>query len=135
MWFAFFVEQDVSRLDISMHDAVFVRVMHGARHLGDEFHRPSDGHRHTVNYFVKLTTLDKFHAEIALTIPFAYLVDGNDAWMVKARSGFGFQTKPLQVRLCCPLTQADDFQCNYAVKALLPSTKNDSLPTATNLLE
>src|SRR5215475_11108997 len=110
MWFAFFVEQDVSRLDVSMQNASFMRVMHRARHLDDEFHRLSGGHRRMVNDFVKLTTFDKLHAEIALAIPLTDLVDGNNAWMVKARSGFGFQAKALQVCWCCPLTEADDFQ-------------------------
>src|SRR5215831_4390001 len=135
MWFAFFVEQDVSRLDVSMQNASFMRVMHRARHLSDEFCRLSDRHRCMGNYFVKLTTFDKLHTEIALTIPLAYLVDGNDAWMVKARSGFGFQTKALQVRWCCPLTEADNFQCNNAIEALLPGAKNDSLSTPANLFE
>jgi hypothetical protein len=55
--------------------------------------------------------------------------------MVKTRSGFGFQTKALQVSWCCPLAQPNDFQCNYAVEALLPRSKNDSLSTPANLLE
>jgi len=61
------------------------------------------------NYFVKLTAFYKLHAEIALAIPLAYLVDGDDAWMVKARSGFSFQAKALEMRLRCPLAEADDF--------------------------
>src|SRR5262245_33917238 len=103
MRFAFSIEQDVSRLDVSVQNSVFVCVMHGARHSGDELHRLPDRHRRMFNYFVKLTTFDKLHAEIAFAIPFPYLVDGNDAWMVEARSGFGFQTKALEVRSCCPL--------------------------------
>jgi hypothetical protein len=61
------------------------------------------------NYFVKLTTFYKLHAEIALAIPLAYLVDGDDAWMVKARSGFGFQAKALEVCWGCPLSKPNDF--------------------------
>src|SRR6516165_2072636 len=135
MWFAFLVEQDVSRLDVSMQNTMFVRVVNSARHLGDEFHHLSEGHRRIANHLVKLTTFDKLHTEIALAIPLADLVDGNDAWMVKAGSGFGFQPKAPEVRLCCPLTEADDFQCNYPVEAFLPSTKNDPLSTPANLLE
>jgi hypothetical protein len=29
--------------------------------------------------------------------------------MIKASSGFGFQTKAFKVRWCCPLTEADHF--------------------------
>src|SRR4029450_4233140 len=39
MWFAFFVEKDVSRFDVSMQNAVFVRVMYSACHLRDELYR------------------------------------------------------------------------------------------------
>ena len=35
MWFAFCVEQNVSRLDVAMQNAVLVRVMNSARQLGD----------------------------------------------------------------------------------------------------
>ena len=109
MRLAIFVEQDVSRLDVSVQDAVFMGVMHGARNLGDEFHRLPDRHRLLFDYFVKLAAFDKLHAEIALAAPLAYLVDGNDVWMIKARSGFGFQTKALEVGLCCPLTETNEF--------------------------
>ena len=39
MRFAFFIEQNVSRLDVAMQNAVLMRVMHGARDLRDQFHR------------------------------------------------------------------------------------------------
>jgi hypothetical protein len=55
--------------------------------------------------------------------------------MVKTRSRFGFQTKALEVRSCGPLAKANDFQCNYAVETLLPSSKYDALSAAANLLE
>jgi hypothetical protein len=38
MRFAFCIEQNVSRFDVAMQNAVFMRVMHSACHLGDEFH-------------------------------------------------------------------------------------------------
>src|SRR5262249_46083164 len=39
MRFAACVEQKVSRLDVAMEDSVLVRMMDGARHLGDYFCR------------------------------------------------------------------------------------------------
>ena len=35
MRFALCIEQDVSRFDVAMQNAVLMRVMNGARHLGD----------------------------------------------------------------------------------------------------
>ena len=37
MRFTFLIEQNVPRFDVSMKNAVLVRVMNGARYLGDEF--------------------------------------------------------------------------------------------------
>ena len=91
MRFALCIKQNVSRLDVSMENAVFMRVMHGARHLCDEFHRLPDGHRRVFNHFVKLTAFDELHAEVALPIALAHLVDWDDARMIEARSGFCFQ--------------------------------------------
>ena len=41
MRFAFCIQQNVSRLDVSMQNAVFMRVMHGARDLGDQVPPPA----------------------------------------------------------------------------------------------
>src|SRR5262250_1936894 len=118
-----------------MQNTVFVCVMHSARHLGDELYRLSDRYRCLFNYLIKLAALDELHAEVALTIALAYFVDRNDAWMIEACSGFRFQAKTLKVCWCCPLTEADNFQCNSTVETLLPGTKNDSLSTPDNLFE
>jgi hypothetical protein len=92
-----------------MQDAVFMRVVHGACRLCDEFHRLPDGHRRVFNYFVKLTAFDKLHAEVALPIALAYLVNRDDAWIIQARSSFCFQAKALEVRFGGPLPKANDF--------------------------
>jgi hypothetical protein len=107
--FALCIKEDVSRLDVTMQDAVFMRVVHGACRLCDEFHRLPDGHRRVFNYFVKLTAFDKLHAEVALPIALAYLVNRDDAWIIQARSSFCFQAKALEVRFGGPLPKANDF--------------------------
>ena len=80
MRFAFCIQQNVSRLDVAMQNAVFMRVMHCARHLRDEFRRLPERHRRVCYYFVKLAAFDELHAEVAVAITLAYLVDGDDAW-------------------------------------------------------
>jgi len=54
------------------------------------------------DYFVKLAAFDEVHAEVAMTIALPYLMDGDNAWMLKAGSSFSFPAKPLQVRFSRP---------------------------------
>ena len=68
-----------------------------------------DGHRRVFNHFVKLTAFDKLHAEEALPIAFAHLVNWDDAGMIEARRSFCFQVKALEVRFGGPLPEANDF--------------------------
>jgi hypothetical protein len=56
------------------------------------------------HYLVKLTAFNKLHAEVALTIALAYLIDRHDARVIEARRGFCFRSKPLEVRLRGPLS-------------------------------
>src|SRR5262245_9961514 len=109
MRFAFYIEQDVSRLDVAMQNTVFMRVMHRACYFCDKFQGLPDRDRCVFNYLVKLTAFDQLHAEVALTIALAHLVDGHNAWMIKACGGFCFQTKAPKVRWRSPLTESNDF--------------------------
>src|SRR5438270_13742205 len=99
MRFALYIEQNVSRLNVSMQDAVFVCVVHGPRYLRDEFRRLSDRHRRAPDYFIKLTAFDKLHAEITRAIALTDFVDWNDTGMLQASCRFRFEAKALQVRL------------------------------------
>src|SRR6476469_2035862 len=109
MRFTSFIHENVSRLDVAMQNTVFMRVMDSTRYLGDEFHGLTNRHRRALNYFVKLAAFDKLHAEVALPIALAHLVDWDDARMVKARRGLGFQTEALDMRFGGPLPKANDF--------------------------
>src|SRR5213596_2863385 len=109
MRFAFCIEQNVPRFDVPMENAVLVRIVDSTRHFRDQFHRLPDGHRGSPDYFVKLSALDKFHAEVARAITLADFVDWNDARMIEAGRSLGFKAKALQVRFASPLTKANDF--------------------------
>src|SRR5262245_2939917 len=109
MRLTFCIKQDVPRLDVSMQNAVFMRVMHSARHFGDEFRRLPNGDRPLLDYFIKLAAFDQPHAEVALAIALAHLVDRYDARMIEAGSRFGFQSEPFKVRFRGPLAKPDDF--------------------------
>ena len=135
MRFAACVEQNVSRLDVAMEDSVFVRVVHRARHFGDYFRRLPHRYRRSAYDFVKLTPLDEFHAEIARSITLAHFIDGNDTKVIKARGGCRFAAKALQVCSAGPLTKPENFQCDCAIEALLPSEINYALAAAANLMQ
>jgi hypothetical protein len=109
MRFAVCVEQNVSRLDVTMKDAVLVRVMDRARHFGDYFRRLPHRHWRTAYHFIKLTAFDKFHAEIAGAVALAHFVDGNDARVIKTRGGCRFAAKTFQVCSAGPLTKLKNF--------------------------
>src|SRR6266480_3003986 len=117
MRFALYVEQNVSRLNVSMQDAVFVRVMQCARHFRDEFRRLSNRHRRAFatgrirrggpDYFIKLTAFDKLHAEITRAITLADFMDWNDTGVLQIGGSLCFKAKTLQVRFARPMTQAN----------------------------
>src|SRR5215469_16418132 len=65
MRFAFPIEQNVPRFDITMENAVLVSVMHSTRDSRDEFGCSVDWHRLSPNDCIELPPLDKFHAEVA----------------------------------------------------------------------
>src|SRR5206468_3367959 len=109
MRFALLIQQNVSRLDVSMQNAVLMGVMHDARHLSYQFCRLPDRHRLAPDYFIELAAFDELHAEIARAIALADLVDWNDTGMLQPRCRFGFQAEPLQVRFGGPLAKTNDF--------------------------
>src|SRR5262245_59070997 len=108
MRFAFRIEQNVSRFDVTVQNAVFMRVMNSARYPGDEFRRLPNRHRRSPNDFVKLAAFDEFHAEVAGAITLAHFVDRNDTGMLQSRRGFGFEPKAPKVHFARPLTKPDD---------------------------
>jgi hypothetical protein len=107
MRFACSIDEYIARLNVSMHNPVLMRVMHGARHLRDQFRRLPDRYRLAPDYFIKLTSLNKLHAEVTGAIALADFIDGNDAWMIEAGGSFRFPAKALQVCCARPLTKAD----------------------------
>jgi len=117
--FTVFIEQNVPRLDVTMQNAVLMRVMHSARYFRNEFHRAPDRHRLALHHFVKLAAFDQLHAEVALAIALADFVDGNNAWMFQAGCSFCFPAKTLQMRFGGPRAEADYFERDGAIETFL----------------
>src|SRR2546430_4645639 len=109
MRLAFAIQQNVSRFNVSMENAVFMRIMHCARYPLDEFCRLPDRYWPSADHFLKLAAFDERHAEVARAIALAHFVDWNDAGMIETGRGFRLPTKAFHVRFTRPLTKADDF--------------------------
>src|SRR5262249_42117052 len=105
MRFTFCVEQNVPRFDVPMQSSVFMRIVHSARHFGDEFHRMPNRDGGAPNDFVKLPAFNEFHAEVTGALAFTYFVNGNDARMIKTCGGFRFPAETFHVRFAGPLTK------------------------------
>src|SRR5438094_10153999 len=112
-----------------------MRVVNGASYLRDQFRRLPNRHRHTTDHFIKLSTFDKLHAEIALTIPLTHFVDGNNAGMVETGSSFRFPAKALHVRFGGPTAQANHLERNRAIQTFLMGAINYALTASTDLFQ
>src|SRR5262245_48362787 len=107
MGFASGIEQNISRLDIAMQNAIFMRVMHSARDFGHQFHRLPDRHRCALDHLVKLAAFDELHTEVARALVLTDFVDRDDARMIEAGGGFGLPAKPSQMHIARPLAKAN----------------------------
>ena len=87
------------------------------------------------DYFVKLAAFDELHAEVALAIALADLVNGNNAWMFEAGSSFRFPAKALQMCFGRPRAQTNYFERDGAIETFLMSAINYALTAATNFLQ
>src|ERR1043166_7211371 len=123
MRFAVCIEQTVSRLNVSVQNAVLMRVMHSARQLRDHFCSTARRRWFMPGNCIELTATDQSHAEVTRTVALADFVNWNNARMVQPRCGFRFQAKTLEMRFACPLPKANHFQCDYAVKTFLPRSE------------
>jgi hypothetical protein len=135
MGFAHFINQNVPRFDVSMQNAVFMRVMNSTGQLHDKFGRAPNRYRLASDHFVKLASFDEVHAEVALPILLAHLVDGNDARMVKLSGSFRFPSKALQMRFGSPRAQANYFERNGTIETLLVRPINHPLPASTDFFQ
>src|SRR4030095_5231933 len=61
VWFAFCIEQNASGLYVSMYTPAPVRLMNGARKLGNQFRRAPDRHRLALKEFIERAAFNEFH--------------------------------------------------------------------------
>ena len=135
MRFAFCVEQDVSWFDVSMEDAVLMRIVNCAGQLGDQFRCMTDRHRFALRDGIELAALNESHAEVAGAVALSDFVNRDDARMVQAGRGFCFEPKALHMCFCCPVSETNHFERHNPVQTFLPCPINHALATASDFLE
>ena len=87
------------------------------------------------DYFVQLAAFDEVHAEVALIIALTDLVNGNNAWVLKAGRSLSFPAKALQMRFRGPSSQTNYFERDDAIETFLMSAINNTLAAAANFLQ
>jgi hypothetical protein len=109
VWFAIRVQQNISGLDVSVQNAVFVCVVHRAGDFHHELCCLPRRYRTATDYFVEAISFNEPHAEVIRAIALANLVDGNNPRMIELRRCFRFPPKAFQVCVSGELTNANDF--------------------------
>src|SRR5205823_11713688 len=135
MRLTFCIQQNVSRFNVTMENAMFVCVMNRTRHFRNKFYRAPDRHGRTPDYFIKLAALDELHAEVARAFPLADFVDRNDTGVIQARSSFCLPAKALYVRFTRPWSKGNDFKRDCAIEAFLSCAKYYALTATTDLFQ
>jgi acetylglutamate kinase len=82
VWFAVCVQQNVSRLDVSVQNAVFMCVVHGARDFRDELCSLLDRYQTATHYVVEIIAFDEPHAEVVRAVAFTDFVDWHDSRVI-----------------------------------------------------
>src|SRR5262245_3881804 len=118
-----------------MQNAVLVRVVHSARDFCNEFCCLPDGYRTATDRFVETISFDETHTEVVRAVAFTDFVDRNDPRMIELCGGFCFPAEALQVRVGCPLANANDLYRDRAIETLLPGAKYYALTTPADFLQ
>src|SRR5262249_28977122 len=93
---AFLIDKDVGGLEVAVQDAPDMPVVYRVGRLGDQ---PGGGLRvvaEAVQVTGQAAAVDELHAEVALAVVFAHLVDGDDAGVVEPGDGLGLVPEATQ---------------------------------------
>ena len=135
VWLAAFVQQDVCRFQIAVQDSTLVGVMDG---IGNRRHQPGRGGDvggEIAKLLVQAGAGYQLHAEKALAVLPADLVDGYDVRVVEPRDGLGLVLKPDQLSLAGEFGRPDDLQGNQPVQCDLPCPVDNAHPSPAQLIE
>ena len=122
---ALLVDQDVGRLEVAVQDAPLVGVVHRLGRLG---HQPRRGPRVVavaVEPAGQAAAGDQLHAEVALAVVLADLVDRHDVGVVQRRDRLGLVLEPPELGVAGQNAGPDHLQGDRAVQADLPRLVDD----------
>ncbi len=111
------IEEDIRRFQVAVKDAALVGVVDG---IGDLRNDPRGLARVVLEVsegFLHPPTVDQLHAEIALILEGANLVDRDNAGVVECGDGFGFVLKTAELILAGELGVADHLQGDLPVQS------------------
>ena len=131
---ALLVQQDVGRLEVAVQDSPLVGVLD---RFGDVGQQGRDGPRVVlvgVQPGAQAAAGNQLHAEILLTLVFAYLVDGDDAGVVKLSHGLGFVLEAAKVDIVGEDAGPDHLQRHQPVEGDLAGLVHHPHAAAAQLL-
>ena len=123
---ALVIQQDVGRFQVAVKDAALVGVVNG---VGDLRHDPRGLARVVLEVsegFFHPPAVDQLHAEVALILEGADLVDRDDAGVVECGDGLGFVLKAADLIVAGEFGVADHLQGDLPVQADLPGAVDHS---------
>src|SRR5438445_736621 len=130
------VEHDVVGLDVAVHDAAFVRVGEGARHLDQDLADLGRGERNARGQHGRQRlAAQELHHEIDHPAGFADAIDRDDARVLELGRRTGFALEPLDELFVEREGERQDLDRHIALQLLLTRLEDDGHPAAAELLE
>ena len=112
-----------------------VGMVHRLGHFRDEFRRGPGVLGEPFESLVECIAFDQLHAEIALVLVMAHLVDRHDPRVVEQRDGLGLVLESAELVLARELRVADQLQGDAPIQTDLPGLVDDPHPPLTENLE
>jgi hypothetical protein len=129
------VNQDVAGLEIAVQDPALVGMVDGPRNRRDESNRRLPVTRILGQPLGHAAPLDQLHAEVAVAVVFAHLMNRHDVRMVEVRDGFRFPTKTLEIFRGRPSPAQDHLDGNRPIEPNLARLVDHAHSATANLLQ
>jgi len=129
------VDQDVRGLQVAVHHAVPVQVLHGPRDRGQQAHALLQLQAPATQPIGQAGALDVFHGEVVLAVDLAHVVDLHDVRMAQTGGGAGLLLEPLHVLGAGEVAGEDHLDGHGPLEALLPGLVDHAHAAAPDLAE